>query len=94
MKVIVINEESHGDIAIAANYKKAVEFLLNNDWISDYSDICTFDTNKNDWCWKTVREVFGEDWAKIMRDQWDINKFNEAWEDGFTLTEEEVYGAD
>lgn len=86
MKVIQINEDWHGFIGIAKDYKSALDFLLNYNWLEDSTEVCV---NHE---WKRIDEVLGEDWFDKMQ-SWDVENFNEYWEDSFMLTEVEVYGA-
>lgn len=87
--VILINEENHGLIGVADNYKSAFAFLINNDWINDYTEICTGE-DWHSYIWERVSEIFGEGWQDKMAD-WDIQNFNEYWRDSFFLQEIEIY---
>lgn len=86
MKVITINEESHGYIGIAKDYYSAVSFLVNNDWLTKYDDI--WDERRR--IWVPICELLGEDWIdKIF--SWDIENFNEFFGIGsINFTEEEI----
>ena len=85
--VIVIYEENHGMLGVAKTYKDAVMFLINDHWLTDHTEVFTTDDG-----YETARlcEVFGEDWADIIRDEWDINTFNDYFCDWFSLTEMEI----
>ena len=56
MKVITINEESHGYIGIAKDYYSAVSFLINNSWLTECVDV--WDEHKENWI--PLCEILGE----------------------------------
>lgn len=84
MKVVVINEDCHGDIGIAANYPYAIDFLIEKDWLSGNTEVWI---NHRGFL---LKEVF-DDWRKEVK-SWDIKKFNDFFCDSFSLREVEVYG--
>ena len=84
MTVIVINEECHGDIGIAANYHYAINFLIEKDWLNGNTEVWI---NHHDFL---LKEVF-DDWRKEIK-SWDIKKFNDFFCNSFYLKEVEVYG--
>lgn len=86
MKVITINEESHGYIGLAKDYYSAVSFLINEYWLTADDEI--WDEDKKT-C-RQVKDVLGEEWIdKIL--SWDIENFNEFFGIGsIYLAEEEV----
>ncbi len=86
MTVIVINEDNHSMIGVAKNYEAAVNYLINNHWIEDHTEV--WDGNIS-WCW--LCEYLGEDWVDKMVLDWDINHFNDFWDGSFYLNEVEVY---
>ena len=90
MEVILINEDNHGQIGVAYNYYKAVEWLINNNWIDDYTEV--WDDYKT--YFGSLKEQLGEDWADEMLYWWDIDKFNEFWDGSFQLTLVEVIGTE
>lgn len=93
MNVILIDEENHGLIGIAKDYKSALIFLFNNHWIDDNTEICTGD-DEYSYQWDNVKNVLGEDWVDKMTDEWDIDTFNDYWEGSFCLSVEEVIGTE
>lgn len=90
--VILIDEENHGLIGVAKDYKSALIFLFNECWINDYTDICVGD-NEYSFDWKEISEVFGKDWRDEML-KWDISDFNKHWDGSFHLFVEEVIGTE
>lgn len=86
MIVIVINEDSHGMIGVAKNYYSAVKWLITNQWISNFTD-CWDNSIHN---WRPIEEILGKDWQEIIVDSWDIEKFNDFFEDSFYLEPLEV----
>ena len=81
MTVITIHEDNHGFLAVAKDYKSAVAYLVNNNWFFEfYNDRTgTYD--------RVTDEMIDE-----MTEKWDINDFNDFWENTFYLYEEEVFG--
>lgn len=92
MNVILIDEENHGLIGVAKDYKSALMFLVNNHWIDDHTEICTGE-DEYSFKWEIVSEVFGEDWLDKMM-EWDIPNFNDYWKGSFCLSVEEVIGTE
>jgi hypothetical protein len=89
MKVIVIEEENHGMIGIAKSYADAVHMLVNQDWLSELTEIYKEDFDKT----VLLVEDLGEEWfAKLL--EWSMEKFNECFDGCFYLNEEEVYEVD
>lgn len=89
MKVIVIHEENHGEIGIAANYHYAVKWLIKNQWLDDTTEVCL------EQCWVSVLSLFGSDWKNLILDYWDnILIFNSVFSGCFYLEEVEVYGSE
>ena len=69
-KVMVINEESHGVIGVAQDFKAALLFLIKEHWI-DKNTYIYFDDTKGRWI--TAYEAFGEEWqSKIFTIEEDV----------------------
>ena len=86
MTVIQIHEDNHGLIGIAKDYKSALLFLTNNNWIEDSTEVWVGPSE-----WARLDEVRGKDWFDKMC-SWGIKNFNEYWDGSFMLIETEVYG--
>lgn len=86
MKVIVINEDHHGDIGFAVNYNYAIDFLVKKDWLNENTGVWI---NHHGFL---LKEVFS-DWEKEIKN-WNIKKFNDFFLNSFYLKEVEIYGAD
>lgn len=86
MIVIVINEDSHGMIGIAKNYYNAARWLIKQHWIDNLTDCWDDSTNK----WRPIEEILGKDWQEIITDYWNIEKFNNFFENSFYLEPLEV----
>lgn len=86
MRVIVIEEENHGMIGIAKSYADAVHMLVNQDWLSELTEVYKegFDDTV------TVAEDLGEDWFQKML-HWSMDEFAEYFDGCFYLNSEEVY---
>ena len=87
MTVILVNEDNHGRLTVAKDYKSAVKFLINNRWICESTE-CWND--KIEW-WAPLKEVLGENCLDIMTLEWDIDDFNDFWTGNFVLEKVEVY---
>ena len=90
MKVIRIEEENHGFIGVANNYRNAVKWLIGNKWLADYTEIYDDETDS----WIQVKDRFGEDWADLMTEQWSIDDFNDYWDGSFYLTTDILIGTE
>lgn len=86
MTVIEIHEDNHGLIGIAKDYKSALLFLTNNNWIKGSTEVWVGPAE-----WTRLDERLGEDWFDKMIN-WGIGNFNAYWDSSFMLTETEVYG--
>lgn len=82
--VVVINEECHGFIGIAKDFKNAIYFLIDNGWLNGATDV--YYENK----WVPLAAVFGEDWEdKIL--MLNFNDFCEFFEGSFYLSVERIF---
>lgn len=81
MTVICIVEDSHGLIGIAANEKVAKQWLIDTDWVSEYSELWIREKDE----WSSLLEMYGENWSeeffKFTKGQLeDMGFFFETWE--------------
>ena len=90
MKVIAINEECHGQIAIASDYPHAIMWLVNNNWLTDNTEV----NSKLHLDWEPIKDWLGEDWVDYITEKWDIKDFNDFFDGSFRLEEIEIYGTD
>lgn len=88
MTVIKIEEDNHGFIGVAANYPAAIDFLVNDYWLEDSTEIWMGDDT-----YRRLDEVISGDWVEKMKN-WGIENFNDFWGSSFYLTEVEVYGSE
>lgn len=84
MKAIVINEDNHGFIGLAANYPWAIDFLVKENWLDENTEVWV---NHRGYL---LKEVF-PNWYEEIK-SWDVKKFNEFFECEFYLEPMEVYG--
>lgn len=89
MKVIIINEECHGFIGVADSVIHAIDFLINEDWLNENTNIYRCVGNGK-WIGKSLKEKFGANWKQIIK-QFCLEDFNDVFEGGFLLWEEVVY---
>ena len=82
MKVIVMYNGDGDTIGIAKDYETAINFLYQYDFIDSEDDIYI------EGHWTTLKDFFGEeDCGAMMRDNWDIDMFNEFWNGDYALSE-------
>lgn len=84
-KVIAVYEECHSLIAVANSYLCAVNWLIEDNWLTLDMDI--WDSEKA--TWTTVREQLGDDAFKHLF-LLTIDEFNELFEGCFLLVEMDV----
>lgn len=88
MKIVIrIDEECHGFIGVAEDYQSAVKFLIDDGWLTEYTEIYDDDLDS----WHSVKEVFGDDWQNLMMNEWDMDTFSEKMDGRFYLYEETLY---
>lgn len=90
MTVIVINEESHGFLGVAKDYKSAVEYLYQMNWLNEEFELSEYNFQKKTWDCPTISEKLGPNWLDIIC-SWTITEFNDYFEGMFTFWEEEVW---
>ena len=86
MKVITIEEDSHGQIGIASNYQNAIHFLVNENWLDESTEV--YDSGFQDT--KLLIDLLGEEWLTTTLN-WTLEKFNEFFDCYFYLNEVSVY---
>ena len=59
MKVIIIDEENHGFIGVADSVIHAIDFLIENHWLTEYSSVFQYAGNGK-WIESSVKERFGD----------------------------------
>lgn len=85
MKVIIIEEDNHGQIGIAKTYADAIHFLIEGNWLSELTEVI-----KSNRAETTVIEDLGEEWfTKILG--WSIEQFCDYFKGCFYLYGESVY---
>ena len=89
-EVVIINEDNHGLIGVALNYYHAVKWLIDKHWIDDGTEVYNYDTEE----WRPVKDVLGENWASLMCDEWDLDRFNDFWGCCFWLHSEKLIGTE
>lgn len=84
MNAIVISEDNHGFIGLAANYPWAIDFLIKENWLDENTEVWV---NHRGYL---LKEVF-PNWQEEIK-SWDIKKFNGFFRENFYLEPMEVYG--
>lgn len=84
MKVIVIEAQGDGWIAVAKDMKSAIKYLIKNEWIKKD------DTYFINYHWISIIEKFGENWEDNISNV-SIDEFNKFFRHLIYLEEEEIY---
>lgn len=89
-RAIVIHEDCHGLIGLAANYPLAIDFLIKENWLNGDTEI--FVTKYQNYQFQAVllKEIF-PNWQREIK-SWTIEKFNTFFCCLFHLESMEVYG--
>lgn len=79
--ILLIREDNHGIIGCATNCQSAICFLDSHGWLKEDTPF------QLEGVWHTIKEVFGERniGYKIARMINSVEKFNECFENRFTL---------
>ena len=88
MNVIIIKEEDHGLIGIADSIIHAIDFLINENWLNEYTDVFQY-AGDDKWTESSIKERFGVSWEKIIK-QFNLEELNEVFDGGFYFSEETV----
>lgn len=88
MKVIIIAEDSHGNIGVAASMTAAKRFLLATNWVTAYTMLYVEEREDEDGeHWFPLIDLYGENWKEsYMGFSTDL-----LADMGFYFCEEEVY---
>ena len=89
MRVIIIEEDNHGQIGVASNYQNAIHFLVNENWLNGLTKI--YDSDFQDT--KLLLDLLGEEWLTTILN-WTLEQFNEFFDCYFYLNEVTVYEVD
>ena len=84
MKAILISEDNHGFIGLAVNYSRAVDFLIKENWLNEYTEVWI---NHRGYL---LKQIF-PNWQEIIKN-WNIEKFNNFFRGEFYLESMEIYG--
>ena len=88
MSVVLIYDEDVTLLGVAKNYKAAIDFLFNKGYLSDSIQI--YDQESNHYV--RIDEYYGENWLDVIRDEWDVENFNEFWQSWLLLDEWDIIG--
>ena len=84
MKVYIASTPDINTICVAKTYEAAVKHLFRFHWINPKKKII-IDSQET-----TLEEFFDFDCANVMMYKWDIDMFNEFWNNDFWIKEYEV----
>lgn len=83
-QVITIEEDNHGLIGLAETYSDAIDFLITENWLGGNTELNEF---------HTIKDNLGELWEILIRDEWDVEEFNNFFSGMFFLCVEPIYKA-
>lgn len=83
--IFVVIEDNHGEIAYAHDYDSAINFLLEEHWIDEDTDVYCEEKGQ----FIPIKEVFGEHWADEIRFM-SRERFNDFFDDGFGINVEKL----
>ncbi len=85
MKAILIYEDNHGFLGVAADYCSAVLYLIKHGWLTEKFEV--WDDTK--YRWIPITELLGDDWVmKTLK--MTLDEFNDFYESQFTLSVEDI----
>ena len=82
--VIVIEEECHGFIGIAHDVPSVIDFLCQNDWLNEYTEIYIEHELSS------VRSVYGENWCEYFKGR-TLNELADIFDGRFYFRGEKVW---
>lgn len=82
--VIVIEEECHGFIGIAHDVSSVIDFLRQNDWLNEYTEIYIEHELSS------VRSVYGENWCEYFKGR-TLNELADIFDGRFYFRGEKVW---
>lgn len=80
MKVYIIHEDNHGVLGVADSYKSAVQFLVDEEWMTGEFEIW----DKEEFCYRTI--PINPEEIKT----WKRNKFNDFFFGVFEIEETDL----
>ena len=84
MNIIIIHEDNHGILGVAKDYDSAINFLLQNQWLTADTEVLNSIGE-----WISLKEL-GFDIETIR--SWDIEAFNDFFEGIFYLSVNYLHG--
>ena len=91
MNVIIVKEENHGFIGVAASMTAAKRFLLSTHWVTAHTMLYVEEREDEDGeHWFSLIDLYGENWEEAYMG-FDTDLLADM---GFYFREEEVYEED
>ena len=69
--IIMVYEENHGFLCAANDFYSAVQYLIENNWLTDDMEFFDWDTGNT-----VPLKSFFPNYKEIILNEWDIEKFN------------------
>lgn len=90
-KVIIVDEECHGFIGIVDKAENIIDFLCDNNWLDENSEVLAEREQPTGGCeWKTLGFLFGENWKQVLK-SFSFTKLQDFFDASFYFREEEIY---
>ena len=83
MIIYIIHEDNHGVLGVADSYESAVQFLIDNEWLTKDFEI-----------WNAKKDYSRPLYALEIKPEeiktWNINKFNDFFDGDFYIEEDNL----
>ena len=83
MIIYIIHEDNHGVLGVADSYESAVQFLIDNKWLTEDFEIL----DREEYC---SRPLYALEIKPEEIKAWNINKFNDFFDGDFYIEEDNL----
>lgn len=87
MTCIIIREDNHGIIGVAANYKSAIKFLIAEGWLSNYTELYSEEKDEEFYLFE-----WRVDWEEYLL-SCNMDEFNTIFDGLFYLEDYDIFNA-
>ena len=83
MIIYIIHEDNHGVLGVADSYESAVQFLIDNEWLTEDFEIWNSEEYYS-------RPLYALEIKPEEIKAWNINKFNDFFDGDFYIEEDNL----
>ena len=83
MIIYIIHEDNHGVLGVADSYESAVQFLIDDEWLTEDFEIL----DREEYC---SRPLYALEIKPEEIKAWNINKFNDFFDGDFYIEEDNL----